>query len=335
MKYFKIIGRVAFIILVYLFVFLYAIIFTNDTGWVLFIFFSLLFLFECLSLISPLRMLKVKNTERIHLTVNEKKSINLVIGRAMKLPLYFDTLRVTFPEIQQYRALTNYFGQEKMLQIDWEPSQRGVIENQSLFLQTSDFFRLFIKQREMILPVEWIVLPEKHPLINEAIAVIEKVTNKKAYGETSYTLKNYREYREGESTKLIDWKTSSRMETLMTREYERDEPIQWLFVFYGIESTHFEALLSLFYTLFRTYKTSARFMLIGADGANSQLDSLVDFSKVQPVGSIPEIPYRQTESVCVFVPELSETLTRVFHEKRFHLISYEILVGKGGATNVD
>lgn len=335
MKYFKVIGRAIVILMIYLFVFLYAIIFTNDTGWVLLIFFSLLFLFDCLSLISPLRMLKVKNPERLHLTVNEKASIRLVIQRAIKIPLYFETLRVTWPNIQQDQALINYFGQEKKLKLDFKPSQRGMIENQNLVLQTSDFFDLFVKKHSMNLPVEWLVLPEKHPFINEAIVVIEKIMNKKSYGETSYTLKNYREYHEGESMKQIDWKTSSRMENLMIREYERDDPGQWLFVFYGIESIHFEALLSLFYTLFITYQTPARFMIIGDTGANSQLDSLVDFATIQPVASIPEIPYRQTENICVFVPELTKIPAALFQEKRFHLISYETLVHEGGASDVE
>lgn len=328
-------SRAIIVVLIYLFIFFYAIIFTNDTGWVLFIFFSLLIVLDCLSLFSPLRMLEVRSPERLHLTVNEYASIDLIIKRAIKVPLYFDRLRLTLPDAQQHDMFENYFGQEKKLHMNWKPIQRGIVENQIIFLKTSDFFRLFVKQRQIVLPVEWIILPESHVLINEAIVALEKITNKKSYGEISYTLKNYREYREGESTKQIDWKISSRMETLMMREYEIDEPAQWLFVFYGIESIHFEAMLSLFYTLFRTYKTSARFMLIGADGPKSQLNALADFAKIQPVIDLPEIPYRQSESVCVFVPESTEALATLFQSNRFHLISYEAIIGKGGATDAE
>lgn len=334
MKYLKPILKLSLLIIFYVISFLYAIIFTNQTGWILFWFLSLILLLEILSLITPLRLLQVRSPKPLRLAVDEFVTIELLINSLYKMPLYFHRLNVSFSEIRHTKQLSNYLWQEKKLKVAWQPINRGLIESQNVLFETHDFLHCFPRTIQMTMPVEWVVLPLRHSFVDQGIAIIEHLMSKKAYGEPTFTLKNYRQYREGESIKQIDWKTSSRMQTLMTREYENDEPSKWLLVFYGIESIYFEEMLSLFYTIFLEYPTQARFMLMGEGTTSYQIESLVDFASVQPLNDLPMIPYRENENICIFVPKVTDELATLFQAKRFHLIPYEQVMSGGEPKDV-
>lgn len=334
MKYLKTILKLSFLSIFYVVSFLYAIIFTNQTGWILFWFLSLILLIEILSIITPLRLLQVKSTNPLHLAVKEFVTIELSIKSLYKTPLYFHTLNVSFPTIRHTKQLSHYFGQEKKLKIAWQPTNRGRIESQNILFETHDFLHCFPRTFQITMPVDWVVLPARHAFVHQGVAIIEQLMSRKAYGEPTFTLKNYRQYREGESIKHIDWKTSSRLQTLMTREYENDEPRKWLLVFYGIESVYFEEMLSLFYTIFLEFPIQARFLLMGEGTVSHQIESIVDFASVQPLKDLPMVPFRENENICLFLPEITDELSTLFQSNRFHLISYEQVMSGGEPKDV-
>lgn len=325
MKRTTMIGRFFLLVFTYLGVFFYALAFTNKTGWAVLLFVSLILLMEILSLISPLRGVQISASETLIAHLGEPITPLVTIKRAVRLPLFFSRLSIHLPFEKKKQTIRHYHGQTIALSLSWSPKKRGWITKQPIERIGSDLFGWFEKTRVETLSVNWVVLPAIHPYAAAGLSFIEYVTKRDYFGDSSYTIKTYRDYQKGDPLKQIDWKTSSRKQSLILREYEKYEPVKWTFIFYGLESEYFEELLSLFYSISKMYPQQAEFLLIGENISSNEQNELENYALIQPLKTLVEIPERNHRNICLFLPEWTEEVEKILPEqkkKQFSTVVY-------------
>ena len=310
------IGRFFLLTVSYLCLLGYTLAFTNKTGWAVLFFVSLIFLLEIFSLVSPLRGIKISNPETLIAYLGEPVAPSVTIKRVSNVPLFFSRLSVYLPSEKKKQTIRHYHGQTLCLSLIWTPKTRGWITQQPIEKIGSDLFGWFEKKRVEKLSVNWLVLPAIHPSVDARLFLAES-TIKRAYtGDNTYTIKTYRDYRQGDPLKQIDWKTSSRKQGLVLREYEKYETVKWTFIFYGVESAFFEEALSFFYSLANDYPVQAEFLLIGENISENVQDELHNYATIQPLKTLIEVPERRHRNVCLFLPELTSDAKRILSEER-------------------
>ncbi|WP_289943020.1 DUF58 domain-containing protein [Tetragenococcus halophilus] len=130
-------------------------------------------------------------------------------------------------------------------------------------------------------------------------------------------MKKFRPYQPGDRLSQIDWKLSSKQQELVLREYEQEQPIETIFLFYGKNSASFEAMLSLFYSFWQEFqKDKARFVLLGEQGASSTNLTQEDFSTIQPLNEEVELPDFGKKQIIHFIPEMNQQ-AEVFSASRW------------------
>ena len=324
--------RMLLLALIYVCIFFYAAVFTNQVGWILLIFATVLGLIECFSFLASPKKIYFTNTEKKVLHVGEMTQVHIYMKKSAILPIYFTELQLRFLDNKHALVFAHYFGWEQEITIQWQPQTRGVIERQRIAVTTQDFLQLFKKAYIHGFNVDWLVLPAPHPLTGMELSFLETMMQKQVFGENSYTIKKFREYQAGDSLKQIDWKISSKLDELVFREYDLYEPIQWKFIFYGVESEYFEQTLSLFYTLYQRYQDDVTYILVGTDVAPTPVVAIEAFARVLPLKKLVDIPLTRNERGLVFVPESTAELAKILGDVSLdqqQVFNYQQLLGGG------
>ncbi|KAF1298859.1 hypothetical protein BAU15_14350 [Enterococcus sp. JM4C] len=320
------IGRLFLVGLFYLVFLFYAIIFNNDTGWTVLFFVTLGGLAEILSFISPLSWLSLKSEERRLAHLGEQLTVTLTSQRRLPVPLFFSWLTFHVPNEKRQQTLATYLGQRTTIDLSLTPMSRGWLKKQPIEQIGGDLFGWFEKKRLRDLSVDWLILPAHHPAGEAILAELSTLIYQDYSGESTYLIKNYRAYQQGDSLKQIDWKTSSRKQELILREYERTDSVKWTFVFYGIASPYFEETLSLFYTIAEAYQKKAEFILVGEGLTDERIGSLENYATIQPLENLVSLPEKKGRRMCLFLPELSDELANVGITKSMPMLVYSQLI---------
>ncbi|MGM0123356.1 hypothetical protein IGI37_000722 [Enterococcus sp. AZ194] len=320
------IGRLILVSLAYIILFFYAITFTNDTGWAVLVFASLVAGVELLSLISPLRLLQLKLCVPRVASVGERLTSQITVKRKGPIPLFFSHLILQVPTEKKRQTIDSYYGQKTQVELSMIPTARGWQKQLSVEQVSGDLFGWFEKKKVSQLAVDCLVLPAIHPSAESVLTNISGLVYKEHSGEQTYLLRNYRAYQQGDSLKQIDWKLSSRKQELIFREYEKLEPVKWTFVFYGVESQYFEETLSLFYTIFMAYRQHVEFLLIGEELNASNHASPENFADIQPLEKLVTIPEKKNRRICLFVPEVTDDLAEMIDSKSMSVVVYRQLI---------
>lgn len=304
---------------VYLLFVSYALAFPSDTAWTLLLFSTLVVLLEVFSLIGSLQNLEFKASHYLLAHVDEIVPVEITMNKQPKKLLWLMVCKVSSPQYLEDFTYSFYYGQKKSLQITWQPYTRGIVQKQTMHITASDLFSWLKKESTNSFTVHWLVLPAVHPLGKVAANFFQKqlILNKQNFGEPSFKIKKFRPYQSGDRLNQIDWKLSSKQQELVLREYEQEQPIETIFLFYGKNSASFEAMLSLFYSFWQEFqKDKSRFVLLGEQGASSTNLTQEDFSTIQPLNEEVELPDFGKKQIIHFIPEMNQQ-AEVFSASRW------------------
>lgn len=293
----------------YLLILAYALAFTNKTGWALLILATIFVFIELLSLLSSIRHLEIESKASIVTHVNDTHQFTLTIGA--KRFVFFPQLKVSLQETDSEKVLYLYRGQKQSFDFRWQAKQRKWVKEEVIIIESSDFLNLFKKRRLVKLNLDWIVLPEIHPLTASLNLYLKRMIEKQNSGEHSFNIKRYRSYLPGDSFKQIDWKLSSKKQELIYREYQHYDFAKQILIFYGCASEYFEETLSLFYSLHETSQLNLDFLMIGENIEDPNRIRLIDFALIQALHTSPELPSLKKAQILVLVPEYQVMLDPV------------------------
>lgn len=301
-------------LLIYLLIVIYTLAFPSDTAWTLFIFATLFSLLELFSFIGSLKKLRIHAQTDLLVHINEPVSVQIQMEKSPKTILLLANLSLSAPQYRGSFSYLFYHGQKKQLQVTWHPTARGPVKKQRLYMVASDLFGWFKKETKNEFAVDWYVLPLIHPLGQSAARFFKKdlLISRQNFGEPTFDIKKFRPYQPGDRLAQIDWKISSKQQELVLREYEQEETTATIFLFYGSKSPYFEAMLSLFYTLWKDLQDeNIQFVLIGEQIKNRMHLTQEDFSLIQPLTQDRVLPVFGKKQIILFVPEakLQPTIT--------------------------
>ncbi len=295
---------------------IYALIFTNSTGWTLLAFATFLLLTELLSLAGLLRGLDLSSSETLVAQADEKLSVLLLIKKR-SYPVWFARVLLTSPMIEGTFQLIFYHGRPRQLLGVFKPQQRGHVTAVDFEATSSDLFDWLQKSRQMKLATDWYILPAEHVDAASVGAFFKQVMYRSDRGEHSFAVKNFRPYQAGDAIKQIDWKLSSRQQELMLREYQLYQTSEWVLLFYGQASPHFEAMLSMFYSLKKQLpQKNVQTLLCGKNIEQPSSADLKQYALIQPLDQAVILPNFMYKKIMIFTPELSEHLTAQAEELR-------------------
>lgn len=242
-------------ILFLFFVMLFAITFSNTTTWTLFYFMVPCLLLSMIPLIAPLAF-EIEPDTSVMLS-GEKLSIsfrNLSKYRFI-IPVLKTKLTV---ERHVFESKAQFLWKPDSFQITYETDTlpRGVYEHLRLDVTICDFFGFFTRSKHFLLSESLLVLPESKP--QAAQSIFTQLHQQLQFSDLklfeSFDLNHIRDYIPGDRINHIDWKLSSKQNSLQYREYyyENDHPPQ--LVFYGMPTSSYERALAVFKTFAETYQ---------------------------------------------------------------------------------
>jgi hypothetical protein len=306
MKQIKNWGNALMLSLAYFFIVIYALIFTNETGWTLLLFASLLILIELISILGSLRRLQLTTSEQLMMHLGEQAELTLEITKRRQYPLILFQTEISSVFFKQ-SIFFYFFNTQKNVQVSWLPEQRGYYQKLPVQVISRDFFGWFQKKQTLELNMTSFVLPEFSNSAETAISYFQQILQRSSYGEPSFTVKNYRPYRAGDALKQIDWKASSRQQELIYREYQQFQTSEWIFIFYGQDSFYFEEMLSVFYSLQRQFPQIPAVLLGKKSDAFAEND-LRQYALIQPLKASQSLPDFHQKRIFLFTPKYSEDL---------------------------
>ncbi|WP_438717630.1 DUF58 domain-containing protein [Enterococcus sp. AZ109] len=313
--------------LIYLATFLYSAVFNNDIGWTLFLFMTLVLFFSLLQLLIPLRRIVASSEDTVIAHVNEDVALPIQFRRKdAVIPLAQLTIAVVEPFIETPTILY-LFWREHQQTFTWLPAQRGLYQHVTIYYESSDFFELFNKSYEIKLAKQMLVLPQLQPARN--ILRLQETMKSQAFGEPTFSVKNYRPYRSGDALKNIDWKLSSKQTTLIYRELETQQQAQTVWMFLGTPSSYFEELLSIYYSLQTVADEPLEQYLFGDQLTDPTRTDALAFAQIQPLTTLPVLPDLKEKNVVLFIPERTaqsaEITTQLGKENQVTVYDYPTL----------
>ncbi len=120
---------------------------------------------------------------------------------------------------------------QELVRFQLEPDRRGWLALESVEVSTLFPFGLFIKFHRYPRDERWLVypkliaVPDRTPRVGDN-GLLDGAASRSGAGEVPYLL---RDYRAGDSARLIHWKTSARRQRYMVKEMEEHTaPARWL-----------------------------------------------------------------------------------------------------------
>ncbi len=308
-------------IVAYLILFAYCLIFNNDAGWSLWFFLTLILLFDLLSLLPSLK--KVQVTIEESLQSEEGTTLSLPLEIFCYRPLFFPfvVLSVSFDDGFHQQTLPFYRGAAIRTHAQWTPPQRGRYDTFPATLRSGDLFGFIEKKRSITIKQSLLVLPAYQAAATALLPLITEQPQRYTYGEPTFTIKQFRSYRPGDSLKYIDWKLSSKQQALIFREPENQQTQTRTLIFWGEADEAFEATLSLFFSLHQLIQTQhdVQFLLFGADIPSPYHPDALAYAQITPFDELPAgIPSLAGRQVLVIAPAATEQVQRYIDQLQRH-----------------
>lgn len=312
----------------------YCFIFNNDAGWSLWFLLTLILLFDFMTLMPSLK--KVHVTIEESLQVAQGTSLSLPIEIYCYRPLFFPfvALSLSFDEGFHQQTLPFYRGTAIRTHAQWLPPSRGIYDKCSVTLRSRDLFGFFEKKRSLMIDQSLLVLPVYQAEATALLPLITEQSQRYTYGEPSFTIKQFRSYRPGDSLKHIDWKLSSKQQALIFREPENHKTQTLVLIFWGEADAHFEATLSLFFSLHQLVQQQhdVQTLLFGADIPSPYHPDALAYAQIAPFDHLPVgIPALASKQILVIAPAATEQVQRYVDQSQRHnscqLLTYADLMG--------
>lgn len=230
---------------------LYTVAFPSNTSWFIFIFVALLFLVLFFSTIFSWEKIEVN-------LVNKKEDpidIRMKAKTRMSLPICLPSLRLQLKiKNESFEVKTSVFFQKRIQVLFQEVHlPRGVFTRATICTYGKDYFGIFTHYSEKRIPIDIHIYPHVFSKY-KTDHYLKKINSYPPFYQylsgNSPQFHQIREYQTQDSIKQVDWKTSFRKNRMMVKEFENEITPTLSIVFLGSQSEHFEALLSLAYTLY-------------------------------------------------------------------------------------
>lgn len=307
----------------------HAITFGFTASWILvFILFGL-YMFNALTLLFPLFYLEIIKQENIIIDPEHNYNHYVAIKHRHDRHIYlpFLTLTVFFdqPKTKSTSKTLSFYHSKVELPVSFNKLSRGMFKRPDVKIQASDFFNIFHKAIYKRLLSTIYILPTiedeaTNLLITKHLASV--VNSKKKDIQKSYEFSKLKEYSTGDNTKLIDWKTTSKTQTLTIKESEYEKKKETYFIFCGNAGKEYEYLLSIFYTLVMNILSTSFFGVIDRTEYNEKVRQ-VDFALLTPDNRNEQVLLKLNEYVpensnkVIFIPSLDESLLLQLQNRDF------------------
>ena len=250
MKEFILRRQVVFYLVFYFLIILYMLTFPTTVSWFLFYAFTLLLV---ISYASSSHRLGVKDVSW-HVSEDNTVTLKVKLSSKRALPLFLSSLKLTLykEDRKTQHHQTAFFN--RYVTVTFQPFllKRGRHESLSLDIEGMSLFGLWVKRATHSIPVDIDIYPLVMRKSSRA-SLMKEIHPLLSYTHHSvlhdFYVKELRAFQNRDSLSDIDWKTSMRRNQWMVKEYEREEEAPVDLIFYGGSSEHFEALLSLTYSL--------------------------------------------------------------------------------------
>jgi hypothetical protein len=310
----------SFWIAIFIGVFFHAVTFGFTASWVLVFFLFGILVFNTLTLLFPLFYLDIEKQDQIVLDPETDFTQNIMIkhrfNRVIYLPYLSLTLYFDQPKLKSTVKRLSFYQSSVQMAISLNGLTRGVYRRPDLRLKATDFFNIFIKSVKKRLLSTIYVLPKLNKEATNLLLIqhLAPVLNlKKKDNQRSFELHKLKEYAPGDNTKLIDWKTTSKTQTLTIKELEFEKKKETYFIFCGSEGPHYEFLLSVFYTLVTTILNTSFFGVINQSQYQTQVKQ-VDFAIFSPDNRNKRVLFELDQYVpsdsnkVIFIPSFDDKL---------------------------
>lgn len=224
---------------------LFGVVFNTTASWLVTELVLATLLLGWLSLLWPLRRLKLKLAPaQGRPAADDPTGPTLTIGGAGFFPVLMVRPRVT-------SDAAFYHGQG----LTWTVTTalpRGVYRHLPVTGVAKDWLGWLQKQAPLRLAEPLVVGPRRERGASQALAqpLSQVLAQTLPSGDTkSFDLREFRDYQPGDPVNTIDWKLSARRDGLIVREDEPEALPQWQGVLVGQTDPQFERLLGLFTTL--------------------------------------------------------------------------------------
>lgn len=266
--------------------FLYTMAFPGNTSWFILLFFSLLLLVAFLTTLLSFGKAEVNLRNQL----DYKKEFILQTRTRFYLPILIPeiTARVTLKDMQLEEKLFPLFRNQLTIHLHNLQLPRGRYSLVRLETWGRDYFGFFTHYSSKKIPVAFDIYPEpfapkdRHTYVNK---ILGNPYLKRYIKSNAAEFRQIREYIPQDAMKHVDWKSSSRKNKLMVKEYEKEIQPTITLLFMGGTSPSFEVLLRLTYSLFVGLRDQfqVRFVLIGSfEGTFGQQDVLEAFLTIEP-----------------------------------------------------
>lgn len=320
------------ILCLYLLISAYAIIFTNNTGWTLWMLATLFLLSEIISLTASLKRVVLESEQTVLTSVGQPKLVEFSLKKKKRYLLGFSKLKLNSQIPDLSVELLFYDGRKKRVSGEWLPSQRGHVKESQVTAISGDLFDWLQKSRKMKIVTDYFALPEKHKQSSQLARLLERAMRQTTFGEHSFSISNYRPYRPGDAIKQIDWKLSSRQQETILREYQLYQDAEIALLFYGKKSNYFEEMLSLFYGMQEYLHRKKIPVILLGEQVSATAPSYKDYAKIQPLEADVQLPEVSGKTLFVFTPESCDSLNleiqRLQRRQQVKVYTYENLMTK-------
>lgn len=315
-------------IIVLFFVFIYAVTFNSQLGWVILLLMILFFLLNSLSLLGSLKHMSINPISAINTQVNEKKTVYIELENQKKRRVFFPILIIKNETLNLNYRLVLFFKRKQQISINWLATERLFVENLEFELISTDLFGLFKKSKLVEVPTKIYVLPAHQSNGNSILDLLNSEMKQAMFGEATFDLEKIRLYQFGDPVKQIDWKLSSKKQELIFKEYEMYESADILFLFYGVRSFYYERMLNLFFSLYQEIdKKEYSFRLMGNNIDKEKVLDILDFAKIKGSDDPGEIPSFKEEYLIIFTPEktgsLIRNMSKIDARKKIQIIEFK------------
>ncbi|MBC1520124.1 DUF58 domain-containing protein [Listeria aquatica] len=317
----------------------YALFQGDHSSWFLTYFFGFILLFVLIFSIYRLKNWQlIRKFDKQEYFSGDAINLRLSLTRKSHFPVCYLLVKQPLPGSLHaqhvLRELTfPFFKRKLMLPFETVQAKRGIHEFPPLELRTSDPLGLIERSIRMGEPKTLIVYPTYFPEIANKLSEASPEHGKNA---THWTIKKnenlhgLREYNPGDRVASIDWKTTAKTGTMMTREFENSAKSRMSVGFFGSPDPDFEIALSAAYSFVRKMVEENGELRVALFGSPSEtfdfnqgkkhLSELSHaFAKIkpqEPAVLLPELQEElaQSEHLLLFTSTTNEALLREVHK---------------------
>lgn len=264
--------KILFILLLFAVVFSYAMFQGGFVSWFLFYSFLPILLYVLLFLIYPISNWQVhRHIKQSPLEASQQAEVELTIDRKLPFPIYYCIIEELIPASlhrqdtnrEKYRHMENHevvaqrrvvkksvfpwFKKNIRITYQLELLPRGDHQLQAVRIRCGDFFGFVKKERTYDVCSRLLVFPSKREVsLSEKASSMEggNAASFNMQAKSSNVVTGVREYAPGDRFSWIDWKTTARRNTVMTKEFEQEKSTSVLLF---LDSVAYEGMNKLAY----------------------------------------------------------------------------------------